>query len=102
MDALEKNLKRIMDDLVIFQENTFDEFAKRDDAIKQEQQTRAAADHDIRELLTATETGGLNISMVGAILLLLGVAMSTVPAELGDHLLRPVHCFVLNTSTRCE
>jgi hypothetical protein len=102
MDALEKNLKRIMDNLAEFQENTFNEFAKRDDAIKQEQQTRAASDHDVRELLTVTETGGLNISMVGAILLLLGVAMSTIPAELGDHLRQPMHCFVLNTSSRCE
>ena len=101
LDALEENLERVRDDPARFQENTFDEFKKRDDALKQEQRTRSIADQELKELLTATEMGGLNLSAIGVILLFLGVIRSTISAELGALLFQPLHCFVFEISPQC-
>jgi hypothetical protein len=96
LDAMEKNLTRVRDDLARFEGKTDDEFAKQTETLKQEQQSRATADQELRDLLTATETGGLHITMAGAIFLFAGVVMSTVPVELADYLFKPVNGFLLN------
>ncbi len=82
ISALEKNLIGVRDDLTRFQNKTENDIRKQDEAIKKEQQARENADQEIREKLKATETGGLHISAMGALWLLVGVTMGTIPAEL--------------------
>jgi hypothetical protein len=79
---LEKNLLRVRDDLGGFQTKTEEDIRRQEQAMKQEQQARESADQEIREKLKATETGGLYISAMGALWLLVGVTMGTIPAEL--------------------
>jgi len=84
IEALEKNLERVRDDLSGFQKKTEDDVRKQEHAIKQEQQARRRADQEIQEKLKATETGGLHISAMGAVWLLAGVAMGTIPDDLAS------------------
>jgi hypothetical protein len=58
------------------------EFAKAAEAIKREEQLRQFEDLAIRETLEATETGGVHISAIGALWLLVGVALSTAAPEI--------------------
>lgn len=95
LKSLEKNLTRVRQDLAKLQDTTDDQFTKQTEALKQERQSRATAEHELRELLTATETGGLHITMAGAIFLFFGVIMSTVPAELAVCVFKPLNNFLL-------
>jgi hypothetical protein len=91
LEAMEKNITRVRDNLATFADMTEDKFTKQTEALKQEQADRAKINHEIRNLLTTTETGGLHITMIGAFFLFLGVTMSTVPAELADFVFQPVN-----------
>jgi hypothetical protein len=82
IEALEHNLIQVRDDAIWFQNKTENDIRRQDQAIKEEQQTRDSADQEIRQKLKAAETGGLHISAMGAMWLLVGVTMSTIPAEL--------------------
>jgi len=82
LEVLEKNLQSVRDDLSGFQTKTEEDIRRHDQAIREEQQARDSADQEIRKKLKSTETGGLHISAMGAIWLLVGVIMGTIPAEL--------------------
>lgn len=51
-------------------------------ALEQERSERTKQDHTISEKLEATETGGLHISAIGALWLIVGVFLSTAAPEL--------------------
>ena len=96
LQALEKNLEQIRDDLVRFQEGVDDQIAKLRQSFKQEEQTRVEKDQEIKDLLTDSETGRLHISMTGVMFLVLGITMSTISAELAEYMFKPLHKFLLN------
>ncbi len=79
IEALEKNLVRVRDDLSRLQNKTEEDIRHQKQALTQEQQERERADKEIRDKLRATETGGLHISAMGALWLLAGVIMGTIP-----------------------
>lgn len=54
--------------------------------IKQEEQTRAAEDLHIHKKIEATSTGGVHISLIGAIWLFVGVTLSTASPEISGWL----------------
>ena len=91
LKAMERNLTLVREDLASFENRTDDEIAKLTKALKQEQKDRAEGKQELRNLITVTETGGLHITMSGAIFLFLGVAMSTIPAELAGCVFQPVN-----------
>jgi len=82
--VLEENLTRVRDDLAGFRKITEDDIRKQDKAIKHEEQARHTAVHEISEKLKVTETGGLHISAMGALWLLAGVTMGTIPTEIAS------------------
>ena len=84
LEAIEKNLTRVRGELVRVERKTDDNIVKQDSNLRKEQLSRAKSVQEIRELLTATETGGLHISAIGAFLLFVGVVMSTLSAELAN------------------
>ena len=49
--------------------------------LKEERRARDSADQEIRDKMKATETGGLHISAMGALWILEGVTMGTIPTE---------------------
>jgi hypothetical protein len=82
LEAVETNLKRTRDDLSRSQQEADENFRKHDAALEQEKDARAVADREIREKLQTAETGGLHVSAMGALWLLAGVIMATIPGEL--------------------
>lgn len=82
IQALEKNLKLVHDRVSQTQNEMDQEFRKQFDALKQEQQVRSDEDQHICAKIESTETGGLNISAMGALWLSIGVIMSSIPSEL--------------------
>jgi hypothetical protein len=82
IEVLERNLQLVDDELSQTQKEVEEGLRKRSDAIEREAKIRAQSDQELRERLTATATGGLDISAMGALWLLVGVIMSTIPAEL--------------------
>ena len=80
--ALEENLQDVNQRLCSIQNEIDQSFRKQTEVLKHEQDTRAKADQEIREKLEATETGGLHISAMGVLWLVVGVIMSTIPTEL--------------------
>jgi hypothetical protein len=79
---LEKNLLRVRDTTYEVQQKLDDESRSRENALVTERQLREAADSEIRNKLEATETGGLNLSLVGVVWLSVGLIFSTVPTEI--------------------
>jgi hypothetical protein len=84
LNALEKNLRSVRDDLSQCQKEIDENLLRHENAINKERESRATADGKIRNLLTTAETSGLYISAMGAFLLFLGVIMSTIPPELAS------------------
>jgi hypothetical protein len=58
VETLEKNLRRVRDDLSSFEKKTEDGILRQYQAIKQEQQARHRSDQELREKMKTTETGG--------------------------------------------
>ncbi len=80
--AIEKNIDAIHNRISQTQQEMDAEFAKAAEAIKREEQLRQFEDLAIRETFEATETGGVHISAIGALWLLVGVALSTAAPEI--------------------
>jgi len=91
VQALEENLKLVNDRVSQTQNEIDQEFRKQYDALKQEQQDRSNEDQDIREKIELTETGGLQISAIGALCLFFGVFMSAIPSELAGFMNDVLH-----------
>jgi hypothetical protein len=84
LEALEKNVTSIHERISQTQKEMDEEFQKTADALKREEQSRQAEDRAIREKLEATGTGGVHISAIGALLLFVGVILSTAAIEIAE------------------
>lgn len=82
IDALEKNVKLITERIDETQSEMDQRFRSHADLLKQEEHARAREDQAIGEKLEATETGGLQISAMGALWLFVGVTLSTAAPEI--------------------
>jgi hypothetical protein len=82
VSVLEKNLDRIKDTTYEVQCQLDKEVRSRESSIVSERQSREQADQEIRNKLEATETGGLNLSLIGIVWLSVGLILSTVPTEI--------------------
>lgn len=82
LDALEKNLTSIHERIDQTQKEMDEELHKITNAVKREEQLRQAEDNAIRVRLEATGTGGVHISFIGAILLFVGIFLSTAGTEI--------------------
>ena len=95
VQALEDSLKRVNDRVSQTQNEIDQEFRKQYDALKQEQQDRSNEDQGILEKIESIETGGLQISAIGALCLFFGVFMSAIPSEFAGFMNNALH-FVQN------
>jgi hypothetical protein len=82
LDALEKNVTAIHERITQTQQEMDGVMSKSAASLQREEQARATEDSAIRERLTATGTGGLYISAIGAAWLFVGVILSTASAEI--------------------
>ncbi|MGH8602976.1 MAG: hypothetical protein ACREXR_09455 [Gammaproteobacteria bacterium] len=95
--AIEKNLNHINDRISQAENNLDNQVRSITEIINHEKSIREQADNETHQRLEAVSTGGLHISATGALWLLLGVTMSTVPNEI----LALVACAV-NSRSYCE
>lgn len=86
VEALEKSLALTNEKIDNTKAHLNQEITKTVEAIKQEEQTRAAEDLHIHKKLEATSTGGVHISLIGAIWLFVGVTLSTASPEISGFL----------------
>lgn len=84
VDALTKNVERLYRLLIQAQTDIDKELRKHSDTLSHEQETRAKDDIHLRLRLEAAETGGLHVSLIGVLWLLLGVFLSTVSGEIAQ------------------
>jgi len=84
LEALEKNITSIHERISQTQREMDEEFQKTAAAFKREEQSRQATDNTILVKLEATGTGGVHISAIGALLLFVGVVLSTAALEIAS------------------
>ncbi len=84
LEALEKNVRRVRDDLSAHQKESDDRARTQVDDMKRERAEREAADAAIHEKIKETETGGLKLNAAGVWWLASGTVCSTFPQELTD------------------
>ncbi|MEI7866824.1 MAG: hypothetical protein WCI11_02950 [Candidatus Methylumidiphilus sp.] len=82
LEAIEKNIISIHDRISMTQNEMDDESRKTASALKCQEQSMQAEDSAIRDELKTIVTGGVHISIIGAVLLLVGVILSTIPSEI--------------------
>lgn len=82
LEAVEKNVRRVRDDLSAHQKEADDRARAKDEEMKRERAEREAADHEIHEKIKETETGGLRLNAAGVWWLLSGTVCSTFPEEI--------------------
>jgi hypothetical protein len=80
--ALEKNMDHVNDRVSGLQAEIDQKVDEHRRALEEERQARSKEAGELRERLEATETGGLHVSAVGAVWLIVGVALSTAAPEL--------------------
>ena len=86
VETLEKNVKYINERIDHTQTEMDQKARAQAEALTQEKQTRGKEDQEIRAKLETTETGGLNISVMGALWLFVGVSLSSAAPELAKWL----------------
>lgn len=86
IEALERNVKLINERIDHTQKEVDEKFRNHADLLKQEEQARAKEDQAIREKLAAAQTGGLNISAMGAFWIFVGITLSTASPEITKYL----------------
>jgi len=84
LDDLEKAVISIHERISQTQKEMDEEFQRTAGALKHEEQLRQAEDSTIRAKLEVTGTGGLHISAIGALLLMVGTILSTASNELPE------------------
>jgi len=82
--VLESNFETVDLRTIRLQEQIEQENQKRKEALDAERSTRTQEIDIVRKKLEATETGGLNISLMGLIWLATGLIMSTASLELSQ------------------
>lgn len=86
IEVLEKNIGRVNERIDQTQREMDTEFRNADAALKQEEQARDAEDQAIRHKLETSETGGIHVTAMGALWLLVGVTLSTASLEIAKWL----------------
>jgi outer membrane murein-binding lipoprotein Lpp len=86
VEALEKKVHYLNERIDQTQAKMDQKARAQRQALEQEQQTRTREDHELRAMLEVTETGGLHISLMGALWLFVGITMSTAAPELAKWL----------------
>jgi hypothetical protein len=81
LDAVEKNLTRVRDQLHELEQQTDKRLEQQVNALEQEKQVRAKVDEDVLEKLKTSAVRGLHISTVGVVCLFMGMIMSTGSIE---------------------
>lgn len=84
IDTLEKNVERLRKQLGETEQELRKQIKAQASALNEEKETRAKEDKAIRDVLEDTETGGLRVSLMGVIWVLVGIIMSTIPSELSQ------------------
>ena len=79
LEAVEKNVRRVRDDLSAHQKEADDRGRAQNQEMKRERAEREAADEDIEKKIRETETGGLKLNAAGVGWLLSGTVCSTFP-----------------------
>jgi hypothetical protein len=82
VSALTKNVEGLNERLLRCEDEVEAQFEKVSDALRQEQQVRAAREDALQTRLEATQTGGLHISLMGAIWVFFGSILSTLAPEI--------------------
>jgi septal ring factor EnvC (AmiA/AmiB activator) len=80
--ALEKNVRRVRDDLSGHEKEADDRARSHVEDLKRERSEREAADRAIHEKIKEAETGGLKLNAAGVWWLVSGTICSTFPGEL--------------------
>ena len=86
IEVLEKNIRRINERIDQTQREMDTEFRNAGAALKREEQARATEDQAIRHKLETSETGGIHVTAMGALWLLVGVTLSTASPEIAKWL----------------
>jgi len=82
LEALEQNVTEIHSRISSIQGHLQDRIKASEDALSQETRERTKGNEELREKLEATGTGGVHISAIGALWLLVGVTLSTAAPEI--------------------
>jgi len=85
IEALEQNIEHINSRINQTQAEMDQNFGAQTAALEQEKQVRTEQDQYLSSKLEVTETGGINISVMGLIWLLFGVISSTISVELAAY-----------------
>lgn len=88
-DATSEECTKVLEKNMVYLGNRIDEVEKemdqrlgeQNDLLKQEQQSRIEESKKLSALLESAETGGLDVSAMGAISLVIGVILSTIAPE---------------------
>ena len=84
LKALAQNVERLNERIVHLQNEIDQELRKQSEALHQEQATRAKGDEELHLRLESAETGGLHITFMGLLWLLLGVFLATLSSEIAQ------------------
>jgi hypothetical protein len=82
LNALKKNVERLHERLIQMQDEMDRDLHRHSEALRQEQEVRGQGDKHLHLRLEAAETGGLHITFIGLLWLLLGVLLATIPGEI--------------------
>jgi len=85
IEVLEQNIEHINSRINQTQAEMDQNFSAQAAALEQEKQARTEQDQYLSTKLEVTETGGINISVMGLIWLLFGVISSTISVELAAY-----------------
>lgn len=83
LNALTRNVERLNERLIQVQNELESELRKHSEALRSEQNERAQNDQQLHLRLEAAETGGLYISAIGLVWLIVGVFLTTMSPEIG-------------------
>lgn len=85
---LERNLNRTNRELAATQQQIAEGFAKASKELSEEKSTRQISDESLNEKLAETSTGGLHISAIGALWIIIGSVLSTGSLEISGWLVK--------------
>jgi hypothetical protein len=82
LNALKQNAERMNERLNQMQDEVDRELHQHSEELRREREARGHGDKDLHLRLEAAETGGLHITFVGLLWLLVGVLLATIPQEI--------------------
>lgn len=86
VEVLEKNLKRVNERIDHVYSEMDDKFKSHAERLEREEQSRSTEDKILHSKIEVAETGGVHISLIGALWLLVGVMLSTMAPEIAKWL----------------